>query len=547
MKADCIVDIMKQLIELPYKCIMFDGVWGIGKSYAIGKAMEGKDNVCKISMFGLKSSQQIYHEVLFQLLLNNGAGGKFGTGTMKFIKTASIFSKKMELVKNVVENSLAERELFLMMSKRFKEYHIIIIDDLERISKNVNLQEVLGIIEELKNCNYVKVVIVANSEGLEGADKELLKKYCEKVIDRDYNITERPNKINWGDLKIAADFITDFLDKHSVSNLRTLQKAQNFYEDVKVQCTGVGNEEFQKEIRLICYAIVVEDTDNLYYHPPTVDNKDSASKITEEMGNRFDHRIINYLRELKSASSLVEIIYKYYTNEANIESDELKVQYQLFLKAGKKANFYKTDEEISKYLDAWRSDISKAKTIGELNRFADEYVFWCTIIDKDYSDILMLYKEMLHTMLWDAVQTGHEDLLSYSVGLFNLSTDTIKECYKSAVEKLRIKTIELYISFLKQETIGNKAFDYSYKLRNYYDNDFYREIINDRIEELMLKSSFPIDRMSETKYHTCYNILYVLYRHDEEKLLRFCDKLIEECDSMARHRIKQMMEAIMAK
>lgn len=547
MKADCIIEIMEQLSELPYKCILFDGAWGIGKSYAIGKALEGKNNVCKISMFGLENSQQIYHEVLFQLLLNNGAGGKFGTGTFKFIKTASIFSKKMELVKNVVESSLAERELFLIMSKKFEKYHIIVIDDLERISNNVNLQEVLGIIEELKNCNYVKVVIIANSKELKETDKALFEKYCEKVIDRDYNITERPDKINWGDLKIAADFITKFLDQHPVRNLRTLQKAQNFYEDVKVQCAGIGNEEFQKEIRLICYAIVVEDTDNLYYRPPTADNEVSVSKITEEIGNRFDHRVFNYLKDLKSTRSLVEMIYRYYTNEANIENNELKEQYQLFLKAGTKGNFYKTDEEISRYLDATKSDINNAKTIGELNRFADQYVFWCKIINKDCLDVLMIYKEMLHTMLWDAVRTGHEELLSYSVGLFDLSTDTIKEYYKSEVEKLRIETIELYISYLKQETTGSKAFDYSYKLRNYYDNILYREIINDRIEELMLKSSFPIDDMGETKYHTCYNILSVMYRHDEEKLLRFCDNLNEECDGMARHRIKRIMEEIIAK
>lgn len=547
MKADCIIDIMDQLSKLPYKCILFDGAWGIGKSYAIGKALEGKDNICKISMFGLENSQQIYHEILFQLLLNNGAGGKFGTGTLRFIKIASYFSKKMELVKNVVESSLDERELFLMMAKKFKNPHIIIIDDLERISNNVNLQEVLGIIEELKNCNYVKIVLITNSEVLEESDKRLLEKYCEKVIDRDYNITERPDKINWGDLKIAADFITNFLDKHPVSNLRTLQKAQNFYEDVKAQCAGVGNEEFQNEIRLICYAIVVEDTDNLYYRQPTDGNKDSVSKITEEMGNRFDHRILNYLGELKSPSSLVEMIYKYYTSERNIKDSEVTAQYKLFLKAGTKGNFYKSDEEISVYLEAWKSEISKTQTIGELNHFADEYVFWCKIINKDYTDVVMNYAEMLHSMLWNAVQTGHEEVLSYSVGLFDFKTDTIKEYYKSEVERLREQTIELYISYLKQKTVGRKAFDYSYKLRNYYDNNIYGKIIDAHIEELMLRDSFPVDDMSEIKYHTCYNILYVLYRHDRDKLLQFCDELSQQCDGMGRHRIKRIMEEVMGR
>lgn len=45
-------------------CLMGHGVWGIGKTYAVDAALEEQENVCRVSMFGLQNSQQIYHEII---------------------------------------------------------------------------------------------------------------------------------------------------------------------------------------------------------------------------------------------------------------------------------------------------------------------------------------------------------------------------------------------------------------------------------------------------------------------------------------------------
>ena len=76
MNADYIKVIVDKIDDLPYKAILFDGTWGIGKSYAVNQALEHRDNVCKISMFGLNNAKKIYHEVLFQLALKNNIGCK---------------------------------------------------------------------------------------------------------------------------------------------------------------------------------------------------------------------------------------------------------------------------------------------------------------------------------------------------------------------------------------------------------------------------------------------------------------------------------------
>lgn len=161
-----------------------------------------------------------------------------------------------------------EKEMLLAFTKKFTSPHVIVIDDLERTGENVSFGEVMGIVEELKQCSYVKVILIATTHGMEKSKKRLLKKYEEKVIERTYSIIEIPGSINWGELRIAADFITGFWERHPVKNLRTLKKAECFYADVLVSCDFLKNDAFLREIRLICFAIVVESTDNLYYKEP---------------------------------------------------------------------------------------------------------------------------------------------------------------------------------------------------------------------------------------------------------------------------------------
>lgn len=71
MKADYIKEIIKKYDEMPYKCILIDGTWGIGKTYAVKDALKENNNVCYLSVFGIKDVQQIFHETFYQLGLKD--------------------------------------------------------------------------------------------------------------------------------------------------------------------------------------------------------------------------------------------------------------------------------------------------------------------------------------------------------------------------------------------------------------------------------------------------------------------------------------------
>lgn len=543
MQADYIGEIVKRLGESPYRCIMFDGKWGIGKTYAIDDALKEQENVCKISMFGLQSSQQIYHEALFQLALKNNKAGKFGKTAANILKGVAKVWDKAAQAKDVFQSIVKERELFLLLSREFDSLHIIVIDDLERISKKVSLEEVLGIVEELKTCNYVRVILVTNTKELQDSDG-IFEKYKEKVIDRAYQITERPEKINWGDLGIHGGFMTKFLSVHNVKNLRTLQKAQKFYDDVRRYCSENLSEHFLNEIRLICFAIVVESTDNLYYKEPDENEKDSITKSIKIIHNELEHRILNYLNGIRCGKSLVSMLFMYYNNEIMLTENDMKIEYEIFLQAGKKSNFYKSDNEIKQSLPSLYKKIETADTLGDLNKFADEYVLWGSMIQEDVTKFLNLYKNKLHDMLFIQAIEGHEEILSYDYDLWHTESEIAKSAYLETRDIVKKEIIVKFIAYLSVNTKDKQAYDFSYRLRKCFQSSFYRDIVKEHAEKLYNKNSFPVGSIVDNQYHTCYNIMYVLYHLDSTKFLEYCDELVKECDKMSAHRIDVLVKEI---
>lgn len=543
MRADCIYDIIKKIGCFSYDCILFDGPWGIGKTYAIDKALEEQENVCSISMFGLQNSQQIYHEVLCQFVLKNNKAGKIAGAATEVLDGISNIWKSVSSVKEVLQSIAREKELFLLLSKGFDSLHIIVIDDLERVSDRINIEEVFGIVEELKKCNNVKIILVANIDELQENNKEIFKKHNEKVIDRIYHITEKPEKVNWGEIGIHAGFMQEFLSVHKVKNLRTLKKAQRFYDDVYILVNQIDNQQFKDEIRLICFAIVVESTDNLYYKQN--DNEDDSNKkIFNELHNELLYRILLYLQEVRSSRNLVNILLEYYNNQIVLSISDIMLEYKIFLQAGNKPNYFKTDDEIRRILPKIEDNIVKATTIGELNRNADEYEIWSETIGEDNVSMLDKYREIVRNLLWNEVKKGNEDILGYSYDLWHLEAEKVKEIYEEERNAVRKMVIQHYVDYLKETTKGKMAFEYSRKLREYCANNYYKEIIKENIDKLYNRKSFPVDEIDSVQYHTSYNIMSVLYHINQDRFLEYSDELSKQCDNMSAHRMDVLIREI---
>lgn len=209
----------------------------------------------------------------------------------------------------------------------------------------------------------------------------------------------------------------EFLSIHKVKNLRTLQNAQKFYDDVKLQCSDIKNKQFQDKIRLICFAIVVESTDSLYYKEPDENETDNMKKMLAKMHNELESRVAHYLYGIKCGKNVVQTLIDYYHNGIIITSVNIKTEYEIFLQAGNKPNYYKDDEEIRRILPDLRESVYNAESHGDLNRFTDEYMVWSDILEDDNIDVLEVYKSKVHDMLLNETRNGSDDILGLQYDL----------------------------------------------------------------------------------------------------------------------------------
>lgn len=551
MNADYVEKIIRNIDEefYTYKCILVDGTWGIGKSYMVRKALEDKkDRTCFVSLFGMDNVQQIYHEILFQLLLRSADGGKMIRWLKDATKVFGNFSYGAKNINTVLESRFSELDALVALSQKFETKHVVVIDDLERYKESLKLREIFGVIENLKQCHDIYVIAVANLNELE--NKKEFDKYNEKVIDRIFQITEYSSQIKWSNLNVEPSFAVRFFQKHKTANLRTIQKAQRFFTDVSGYCDGIKDERFRDEIRQICFAVVIEDTDKLYYIDPQ--NRDNSSKenriqnIMEEQENKIESRISNYTQHLKSSRDFITVIYGYYKNQIALTREEIIVQYKLYQSSGEKANYYKSDKELEYYLDSWKSGLENISNSPILTKTAGEYDYWFVFLDRNDTELICVYKEKIIELLIKEVQEQeYEPMRYYRLNEFHTQTDNIKAALDEGYDVAIHTVVKKYVRYLVNTMDDVTAEKYSRALVEWYRNsDKLKKIIASELQVLYKRSSFPADNMNDHKYEASYNVLEMLYKNDKVYFEQYYADLKKDFDKMSAKRTDNMLNEI---
>lgn len=551
MNADYVEKIIRNIDEefYTYKCILVDGTWGIGKSYMVRKALEDKkDRTCFVSLFGMDNVQQIYHEILFQLLLRSADGGKMIRWLKDATKVFGNFSYGAKNINTVLESRFSELDALVALSQKFETKHVVVIDDLERYKESLKLREIFGVIENLKQCHDIYVIAVANLNELE--NKKEFDKYNEKVIDRIFQITEYSSQIKWSNLNVEPSFAVRFFQKHKTANFRTIQKAQRFFTDVSGYCDGIKDERFRDEIRQICFAVVIEDTDKLYYIDPQ--NRDNSSKenriqnIMEEQENKIESRISNYTQHLKSSRDFITVIYGYYKNQIALTREEIIVQYKLYQSSGEKANYYKSDKELEYYLDSWKSGLENISNSPILTKTAGEYDYWFVFLDRNDTELICVYKEKIIELLIKEVQEQeYEPMRYYRLNEFHTQTDNIKAALDEGYDVAIHTVVKKYVRYLVNTMDDVTAEKYSRALVEWYRNsDKLKKIIASELQVLYKRSSFPADNMNDHKYAASYNVLEMLYKNDKVYFEQYYADLKKDFDKMSAKRTDNMLNEI---
>ena len=492
--------------------------------------------------------QKIYHEAFFQLALRTSHGGKIASRAKGFAKAAGNFCAEVANLNSALAQTVSERELFAVTASKFKKNRIIVIDDLERRKAGLDLEELFGVIEELKQSNYIKVILIANSNEIHENERTTFNKYKEKTIDRIFEVTEHSASIKWGVYGIDGEFIDVFLMHHKAKNLRTLQKAQNFYNDVKQYCLKIENEQFMNEVKMLCFAVVVEDVDKLYYKNDSTEKENTNSRYRKDghiLSNHLNVRLANYVY-LQSSGALLDDIYNYFKSSKMLSEETLQKHYQKFKEAGDKANYYKTDEEIETYIQSWKAKLHEASNSVELTQLAGEYDYWFQVLEKDDDELIECYQELLKNMFLRENRSDKRSQLDYyNSNEFHGATEKIRNIYDEVLIHTKKEIIRTYIEKLGDSLDEEIAYEYSYWLKDWYTGTMeMHRYIDEEIDSLYQRGSFPFDNMSKTNKMVCYNVLTLLYLHDKEKLEKCYNSLKSDFSKMGIKRTEDILKEI---
>lgn len=182
-----VVNLLKQysLSNESAIAIAIDGEWGVGKSYMYHKIIEKEIkkelNITPIytSVFGKKDENEIIKDLISQFLTienkNANTIRDFVEGAFKF------FNKNIDM-----------DSLFKFFRKEHMSNTIICIDDFERLSDKIPVQDVLGLISDLKENKGCHVILLYNSSKINTNSQEQFNNYIEKIVDVTYNYTPNP-------------------------------------------------------------------------------------------------------------------------------------------------------------------------------------------------------------------------------------------------------------------------------------------------------------------------------------------------------------------
>ncbi|MBY0798892.1 NTPase [Escherichia coli] len=266
MSLDYIKEQLSDFISSAEPEVMaIQGEWGIGKTYTWNAFLkENKNKIAfnrysYVSLFGVNSldalKYSIFENTITKDFIGNKPNLKTATQNAKGLlesctrKTARVL-KDTPFLKNFT--TTLESMSFMSITNV-----IVVIDDLERRGKNLEVKDVLGLVSLLKEQKNCKVVLLLNN-GTSGMDD--YSTYKEKVIDREITYNPTPEECAVIAYKNNSD-IHKLLSKYSISlgikNIRILKKIERFLlallPGINVNFEKIANE-VAHSLTLYCWS-----------------------------------------------------------------------------------------------------------------------------------------------------------------------------------------------------------------------------------------------------------------------------------------------------
>lgn len=200
-KMNQIIDNYMQTDE-PY-ALQVDGAWGTGKTYyiknhVINELKEKGNFPIYFSVYGYNNLNELKQDILYRVISELSSDKKvfssITTMSKKFRKITNIWGDQRLSSISLISDWILESYNQLMLESSLEKSIVVFIDDLERISEEISVKDLLGfILNELLEKLNCKVIILSNSNEIEKTDD--FKKMKEKVIGRTINFAYEISEI----------------------------------------------------------------------------------------------------------------------------------------------------------------------------------------------------------------------------------------------------------------------------------------------------------------------------------------------------------------
>lgn len=337
-------ELIKEINSTENKVIALTGKWGIGKTFLWSETKNEVKDYIEISAFGIKNIDEIKNKIFEDLI-------------KKIDKTSlskAVSSATKDIAKKFLGINLGDiAKITLPELIRGK---IIVIDDIERKNKSLEINDILGFINEYIKKNESRFLLILNKNSLE--EKKIWEILHEKIIDKEIILNPSVEKnflIAKKDVnKKIADSAKEFFIRNDIKNIRVIKKSLKFTQEI------LDTQDDIPQPILNLYAPKLAFIATCHFHG--FDNELNLEFLTNHIFNTSKNKENTELEKIISAEGIMrekitEIAIDY-LRFGKVEKKELKNQ----LKKLKK----NTEEiEKEKLIEDFISKLNWDKSINE--------------------------------------------------------------------------------------------------------------------------------------------------------------------------------------
>ena len=254
-------ELFRFLKEDKPKVIAIRGAWGVGKTHAWSSILSdfasGKDvdgfNYSYVSLFGVEDLSGL-KSGLFENMVSSFSGSEKASVDSLAVNARRLGEriarksfKHIRKIPHISNFSL----FFESMSYLSINNALVCIDDLERRGSRLRINDLIGLVSQLKEQKGCKVVLIFNEDAISDEDKSELAIHREKVVDIDMLFSPTVDE----SVAIAVphesdlyDMIKEKFEDLGCSNIRVIRKAFDLCERLKYSLEGYEEEVFSQAI-----------------------------------------------------------------------------------------------------------------------------------------------------------------------------------------------------------------------------------------------------------------------------------------------------------